>query len=106
MAVLNEIHQITCENHRLGSDTWYCGLSVLHYLSVQENKLSSEIVEEALEGELTDKEAYWFEMHSIEGWEKVILVFGYWDNASACEELVVYGERTSPGRSFQCVEVR
>ena len=49
--------------------------------------------------------AYWLEMTSLVGWERMILVFGYGDNRSACEEIRSHAAATNPDRSYVCTEV-
>lgn len=49
--------------------------------------------------------AQWFEMNSLEGWERMVLVFGYADNRAVCDYLVRHGHETTPGRSFRCTPV-
>jgi hypothetical protein len=44
----------------------------------------------------------WLEMRSLIGWEKMMLVFGYADNRSACEALARIAKDDSPGRDFRC----
>ena len=54
---------------------------------------------------LSEQGDYWFEISNpiIAGWQRTILVFGYADNASACDFLVKSGEVTAPGRVYRCV---
>lgn len=46
--------------------------------------------------------AYWYEMHGMTGWEKVILVFGYAENFDVCQYMVNIGKKDSPERDFKC----
>ena len=78
-------------------------IAILIYFDDRSKRPTSEIVEGLIGDNLADKETYWFEMSTaFGGWEKVIYVFGYYDNFSACQTLAEYGERTSPGRKFRC----
>jgi hypothetical protein len=76
----------------------------------KENKTSSDIISDAIDGKL-ERKAYWLLMSSAatnSGWEKVILVSGFWDNYEACEELKIWG-KSNPlraGRKFRCELVR
>jgi hypothetical protein len=45
---------------------------------------------------------YWFEMKSIMGWEKMMLVLGYADNRSICIHTKTIAKNESPDRSFRC----
>lgn len=68
----------------------------------KENKSSSEIISDAIDGKL-ERKAYWLLMSSTasnSGWEKVILVSGFWDNYVACEELKIWG-KSNPLRAFR-----
>ncbi len=44
----------------------------------------------------------WFEMKSTVGWERMMLVLGYADNRTTCEQLVVMAKEESPNRDFRC----
>ncbi|MDE4275788.1 hypothetical protein PXK58_15680 [Phaeobacter gallaeciensis] len=46
--------------------------------------------------------AYWMEMKSLVGWEKMILVIGYASNQPVCEMMVRMGSEQSPDREFRC----
>jgi len=46
--------------------------------------------------------AQWFEMESVVGWEKMMLVFGYADNRTVCSRLVEMAYVDSPDREFRC----
>lgn len=46
--------------------------------------------------------AYWMEMKSIIGWEKMILVVGYASNGPICEMMANMGAAQSPERQFRC----
>jgi hypothetical protein len=48
--------------------------------------------------------AQWFEMESLVGWEKVMLVFGYADNKTTCLALARIAKEDSPDRSFRCTD--
>ena len=45
---------------------------------------------------------YWFEMESIIGWEKMMLVLGYADNRSICIHLETVAKDEAPARNFRC----
>jgi hypothetical protein len=74
----------------------------------KEERSDSELIHDAIEGKI--KEAYWLLMSSSavpSGYEKVILVSGFWDNYPICEELKIWG-KSSPlraGRTFRCEKV-
>jgi hypothetical protein len=74
----------------------------------KEERSDGEIIHDAIEGKI--KEAYWLLMSSSvvpSGYEKVILVSGFWDNYPVCEELKVWG-KSNPlraGRTFRCEKV-
>ena len=75
----------------------------------KENKSSSEIISDAIDGKL-ERKAYWLLMSSAyePNGGKVILVSGFWDNYEACEELKIWG-KSNPlraGRKFRCELVR
>ena len=76
----------------------------------KDKRYSEEIVTEAIEGKL-EKPAYWLLMDSSVasgGWSKLILVFGYWDNSQACDELKIWG-KSNPHRKhrrFRCERVK
>tara|TARA_B100001057_G_scaffold257266_1_gene257498 strand:+ start:647 stop:898 length:252 start_codon:yes stop_codon:yes gene_type:complete len=44
----------------------------------------------------------WFEMKSLIGWEKMMLVMGYADNRSVCFRLIDLAYAESTGREFRC----
>ncbi len=46
--------------------------------------------------------AYWFEMETLVGWERMILVIGYANNRSTCELIEQIGTAQSPNQSFRC----
>lgn len=46
--------------------------------------------------------AYWMEMKSVVGWEKMILVIGYASNQPVCNMMVRMGAAQSPDRAFRC----
>ncbi|SDF92393.1 hypothetical protein [Alloyangia pacifica] len=48
--------------------------------------------------------AYWLEMESAVGWERMILVIGYANNQSICSMLEGMARESSPGRRFKCSE--
>jgi len=45
---------------------------------------------------------YWFEMSTVVGWEKMMLVFGYADNRKICSHLKSIARDDSPNREFRC----
>lgn len=47
--------------------------------------------------------ATWLEMLNVFGdWEKVMLVFGYANNFSACESVRQFASSENPSRSYRC----
>ena len=44
----------------------------------------------------------WFEMESIIGWEKMMLVFGYADNRDVCKRILAMAVNEGSGRDFRC----
>lgn len=46
--------------------------------------------------------AYWMEMKSLVGWEKMVLVIGYASNEPVCDMMVRMGAEQSPNREFRC----
>ena len=74
----------------------------------EEKRSDSEIVSDAIDGKI--KDTYWLLMSSSlspGGFEKVILVSGFWDNYQVCEELKIWG-KSNPlrkGRTFRCEKV-
>ena len=44
----------------------------------------------------------WFEKDGLLGWEKMILIFGYADNQSLCEAMLVIAAKDSPDQNFRC----
>lgn len=49
------------------------------------------------------EQSVWFEIKNAFGeWEKTILVFGYWDDFSACAELVSMFSSRYPLRETRC----
>jgi hypothetical protein len=84
-------------------------LTVVGGLSACDDKKSnSEFIHDAIKGKI--KNAYWLLMSSSadpSGYEKVILVSGFWDNYPICEELKVWG-KSNPlrkHRTFRCEKV-
>ena len=49
-----------------------------------------------------DMPIYWFEMRSILGWEKMMLVLNYANNRAVCDHLKSIAYKESPGREFRC----
>ena len=47
---------------------------------------------------------YWFEMNSLVGWEKVMLIFGYADNGTVCNHMLKLAIIDAPHRNFRCVK--
>jgi hypothetical protein len=45
---------------------------------------------------------YWFEMESMIGWEKMMLVLGYADNRTICIHLETIAKNEAPARNFRC----
>lgn len=48
--------------------------------------------------------AYWFEMNSLIGWEKMMLIFGYANNRSVCNHMLKLANIDAPNREFRCVK--
>lgn len=46
--------------------------------------------------------AYWMEMETVVGWEKMVLVIGYASNQPVCHMMVRIGTAQSPNRVFRC----
>ena len=46
----------------------------------------------------------WFLMKSVIGWEEMMLIFGYADNKSICEHLVVIAREENPSRDYACLD--
>ncbi|WP_162630927.1 hypothetical protein [Meridianimarinicoccus zhengii] len=46
--------------------------------------------------------AQWFEMNSAIGWEKMMLVFGYADNRTACNNMMELAYAETTERDFRC----
>lgn len=73
-----------------------------------ENRSDSKIIHDAIKGNV--KDTYWLLMSSTiapSGYEKMILVSGFWDNYQACEELKIWG-KSNPlrkHRKFRCEKV-
>ena len=44
----------------------------------------------------------WFEMKSVIGWEKMMLVFGYADNRGVCLRLIDLAYAENTGREYRC----
>ena len=44
----------------------------------------------------------WFEMETIIGWEKMMLILGYANNMLACERILILAREESPSRRFRC----
>ena len=53
---------------------------------------------------VTDIPAQWFMMKGLTGWEEMMLIFGYADNASVCDHLQKIAKNESPSRDFLCLE--
>jgi hypothetical protein len=52
---------------------------------------------------LGENTAYWFELlNSFGDWEKTLLVFGYWDNQQACNDLIGQAVSNAPVREYRC----
>ena len=68
------------------------------------------IISDAIEGKL-ERTVYWLLMSRTatnSGWERIILVSGFWNNNKACEELEIW-RKSNPlraGRKFRCELVR
>lgn len=46
---------------------------------------------------------YWLEMHSLVGWERMMLVVGYAANGPVCDRLAAVARADAPNREFRCV---
>ena len=46
----------------------------------------------------------WFEMETVLGWEKMMLIFGYADNRAICKHLMQISKKESPNRKFRCAD--
>ena len=44
----------------------------------------------------------WFEMKTVVGWEKMMLVLGYANNQGVCQNMVVMAVEEHSGRKFRC----
>lgn len=76
--------------------------------SADKKKTDSDIIHDAIKGKT--KNTYWLMMNSSvdpSGYEKVILVSGFWDNAQVCEDLKVWGKShpMRKNRTFGCAKV-
>jgi hypothetical protein len=49
-----------------------------------------------------DDAAQWLEKYTIFGWVKVLLVFGYGDDFSACRELIDLYKARYPAANYRC----
>ena len=84
-------------------------LSLIPFLfACEEKRPDYEIISDAIDGKV--KGAYWLLMSSNatpSGYEKVILVSGFWDNYPVCQELKVWGKSSQlrKGRTFRCEKV-
>ena len=58
----------------------------------------------ALPSGTLDIPAQWFLMKRATGWEEVMLVFGYANNKSVCEHLIIVAKTESPNRGFVCLD--
>lgn len=71
----------------------------------KEERFNGEIIHDAIKGKVQD--AYWLLMSSSadsSGYERVILVSGFWDNYPVCEKLKVWG-KSENGRTYRCEKV-
>ena len=73
-------------------------------LSACKERSNEEIIHDAIKGKVQD--AYWLLMSSAvpSGYERVILVSGFWDNYPVCEKLKVWG-KSENGRTYRCEKV-
>jgi len=46
--------------------------------------------------------AQWFEMETLIGWEKMMLILGYADNETVCNKILITAIDESPLRRFRC----
>ena len=75
--------------------------------AADEKRQDSEIIHDAIRGKT--KDTYWLLMNSLvdpSGYEKVILVSGFWDNSQVCEELKIWGNSNPmrKNRTFGCAK--
>ena len=76
--------------------------------AADEKRQDSDIIHDAIKGKT--KDTYWLLMNSLvdpSGYEKVILVSGFWDNATSCGELKIWGKSHlgKKNRMFGCEKV-
>ena len=76
--------------------------------AADEKRNNSDIIHDAIKGKT--KDTYWLLMNSHvdpSGYEKVILVSGFWDNSQVCEELKIWGNSNPmrKNRTFRCAKV-
>ena len=46
---------------------------------------------------------FWLEKSTAYGWEKVVLVFGYWNDNEACIDVKLALETKWPAASYRCL---
>jgi hypothetical protein len=46
--------------------------------------------------------AQWFEMNSLVGWERMMLIIGYANNQMVCNNMLPIAKNDSPDREFRC----
>ena len=46
---------------------------------------------------------FWLEKKTLAGWEKVLLVFGYWDDYDACDDVKSTLEVKYGAAQFRCI---
>ena len=50
-----------------------------------------------------NSEDYWLEKNTSEGWEKVALVMGYWNDLEGCEDIKATLETKYPRAQYRCI---
>ena len=48
--------------------------------------------------------AQWLMMDTLVGWDKMMLIVGYADNVSVCQNLIEIAKEDSPDRDFRCTD--
>lgn len=68
----------------------------------QSNGERLEAFVEKLPRNLVGLPMYWLEMETAVGWENMMLIFGYADNAPPCQLLATFAKKDSPDRNYRC----
>jgi hypothetical protein len=50
-----------------------------------------------------NSEDYWLETSTADGWEKIALVMGYWNDWEGCEDIKVFWQTKYPAAKYRCI---